>query len=97
MLSLLMMAEVFASGGKRNGTAGAQELLIPVSARGLAFSGSYVSGISGVDAIYYNPAGLGTLKYSIVGLSPSFFCPLCFKIFFLGQVFFLAKQFCLCW
>lgn len=68
LLSLLMMAEVFASGGKRNGTAGAQELLIPVSARGLAFSGSYVSGISGVDAIYYNPAGLSATPSSTEAL-----------------------------
>ncbi|HKB84811.1 MAG TPA: PorV/PorQ family protein [Ignavibacteriaceae bacterium] len=68
MLSLLMMAEVFASGGKRNGTAGAQELLIPVGARGLAFSGSYVSGISGVDAIYYNPAGLSATQNSTEAL-----------------------------
>ncbi len=68
MLSLLMMAEVFASGGKRNGTAGAQELLIPVGARGLAFSGSYISGITGVDAIYYNPAGLSAAKSSTEAL-----------------------------
>jgi hypothetical protein len=68
MLSLLMMAEVFASGGKRNGTAGAQELLIPVGARGLAFSGSYISGISGVDAIYYNPAGLSASPKSTEAL-----------------------------
>ena len=68
MLSLLMMAEVFASGGKRNGTAGAQELLIPVGARGLAFSGSYISGISGVDAIYYNPAGLSASQNSTEAL-----------------------------
>ncbi len=62
-LSLVMILAsstdiVFAGGGKRNGTAGAQELLIPVGARGLALNGSYVSGISGAEAIYYNPAGL---------------------------------------
>jgi hypothetical protein len=61
LLSILMMAEVFASGGKRNGTAGAQELLIPVGARGMAFNGAYISGLDGIDAIYYNPAGLGTM------------------------------------
>ncbi len=59
LLTLFLMVEVFASGGKRNGTAGAQELLIPVGARGLAFQGAYISGITGIDAIYYNPAGLG--------------------------------------
>ncbi len=61
LLSFLIALEAFASGGKRNGTAGAQELLIPVGARGMAFNGGYISGITGIDAIYYNPAGLGTL------------------------------------
>jgi len=49
---------LFAGGGRRNGTGGAQELLIPVGARGIALNGSYVAGITGLDAIYYNPAGL---------------------------------------
>lgn len=53
-----MFTDVFAGGGKRNGTAGVQELLIPVGARGLALSGSYTAGINGIDALYYNPAGL---------------------------------------
>jgi hypothetical protein len=55
----ILTTNIFAGGGRRNGTAGAQELLIPVSARGLAMSGAYVSGISGLDAIFYNPAGFG--------------------------------------
>jgi len=54
---------MFAGGGKRNGTAGAQELLIPISARGLAMSGADVSGISGLDAIFYNPAGFGSTAF----------------------------------
>lgn len=60
---ILLMAslniDTLAGGGKRNATAGAQELLIPVSARGLAMSGAYNAGLSGLDAIFYNPAGLG--------------------------------------
>jgi len=60
LLSLFLMVEVFASGGKRNGTAGAQELLIPVGARGMAFNGAYTAGLTGLDAIYFNPAGYGT-------------------------------------
>jgi hypothetical protein len=59
LLTIFFMIEVSASGGRRNGTAGAQELLIPVGARGMAFNGAYISGITGIDAIYYNPAGLG--------------------------------------
>jgi hypothetical protein len=59
LCTTLLTVNVFAGGGPRNGTAGAQELLIPVSARGLAMSGAYVSGITGLDAIFYNPAGFG--------------------------------------
>lgn len=56
---------LFASGGRRNATAGAQELLIPVGAQGIALGGSYVAGLTGLEAIYYNPAGLGGLKNDV--------------------------------
>lgn len=59
ILILTSIHFVIASGGRRNGTAGAQELLIPVGARGIALSGSYIAGLEGIEAIYYNPAGLG--------------------------------------
>jgi hypothetical protein len=59
LILITLSTNVFASGGQRNGTAGAQELLIPVSARGLAMGGAYISGITGLDAIFYNPAGFG--------------------------------------
>ena len=42
----------------RVGTAGAPELLIPVGARGVALGDAYVSGITGIEAIFWNPAGL---------------------------------------
>lgn len=58
-----LTTNMFAGGGQRNGTAGAQELLIPISARGLAMGGADVSGISGLDAIFYNPAGFGSSKF----------------------------------
>lgn len=64
VLSMFVMAEVFAGGGRRNGTAGAQELLIPVGARGLAFNGAYIAGLEGIESIYYNPAGVGFSKSS---------------------------------
>lgn len=56
---ILLATDIFGGGGRRNGTGGAQELLIPMSARGLAMSNAYTSGITGIDAIFYNPAGLG--------------------------------------
>ena len=47
-----------ANSGQWRGTAGAQELLIPVGSRGTALNGAFTSGINGVEAIYWNPAGL---------------------------------------
>ncbi len=59
-----LFVDTYAGGGKRNGTGAAQELMIPVSARGMALSGAYIAGIEGIDAIYYNPAGLGVTSNS---------------------------------
>lgn len=42
----------------RKGTTGADQLLIPVGARSIATGGTFVSTVNGVEAIYYNPAGL---------------------------------------
>lgn len=64
ILSVIMFAQASAGGGRRNGTAGAQELLIPVGAKGLAFNGAYLSGLKGVEAIFYNPAGLAASNLS---------------------------------
>jgi hypothetical protein len=58
MALALISATATAGGGDRTGTAGAPQLLIPVGARGIALGSSYSAGISGLNAIYYNPAGL---------------------------------------
>jgi len=42
----------------RKGTAGASELLIPVGPRGSALGDAVVGDASGIEAAYYNPAGL---------------------------------------
>jgi len=42
----------------RLGTAGAQELRIPVGTRGMGLGGSTVASNHGIESIYYNPAGL---------------------------------------
>ncbi|MGE5496460.1 MAG: PorV/PorQ family protein [Syntrophothermus sp.] len=65
MLILLMCiasANIYAGGDRRNGTGGAQELLLPVGARGLALNGANVAGLEGIEALFYNPAGLGVTK-----------------------------------
>lgn len=59
-----LSVDTFAGGGKRNGTSAAQELLLPVTARGMALSGAYLAGLDGIDAMFYNPAGLGVTDNS---------------------------------
>ncbi|HSP88396.1 MAG TPA: PorV/PorQ family protein [Ignavibacteriaceae bacterium] len=54
----LITSSVFAGDVSRKGTTGAEQLLIPVGARGIATSGAFIATFSGLEAIYYNPAGL---------------------------------------
>ena len=58
----VFISNTYAGGDRRNGSGGAQELLIPVGARGLATSGSYVAGLQGIESLFYNPAGLGAMN-----------------------------------
>lgn len=58
LVVLFSAINAFAGTGKRIGTAGAMELMIPVGARGTALGGNFTAGISGVDAMYWNPAGI---------------------------------------
>ena len=58
LIGLLTTGNLFASGGNRNGTAGATHLLIPVGARGIALGGSAIVNSSGLEALYYNPANV---------------------------------------
>jgi hypothetical protein len=56
---------------KRMGTAAASELLIPVGGRDLARGGSSISSSEGIEAIYWNPAGLGRMQKSAEGMFSS--------------------------
>lgn len=49
---------VYAGDPARKGTTGADQLLIPVGARSIATGGAFLSNVSGLESIYYNPAGL---------------------------------------
>lgn len=49
---------------KRTGTAAATELLIPVGARDLAMGGSTVATTKGIEALYWNPAGIARSEQS---------------------------------
>ena len=49
---------VFAGSSRRIGTAGAQELLIPIGSKGSALNGANQALSFGTDAIFWNPAGI---------------------------------------
>jgi hypothetical protein len=51
-------------GNKRIGTAAGSELLIPVGARDMAMGGASIATSWGIDAIYWNPAGLSRMTGS---------------------------------
>jgi opacity protein-like surface antigen len=59
---ILWSVLVYAGDPSRKGTTGADELLIPVGARGIATGGAFLSNISGLEALYYNPAGFSQGK-----------------------------------
>lgn len=49
---------------KRAGTNAASELLIPVGARYIAMGGASIATVSGVESIFWNPAGMATSDYT---------------------------------
>lgn len=62
VLLVLSLPAVYAGNANRTGTAGAPELLIPIGSRGTAMGGAVLTSVSGVEAVYWNPAGLATLE-----------------------------------
>jgi hypothetical protein len=58
VLLLLGTEGAFAGRGDKAGTSAAPELLIPVGARSIAMGNATASFAQGIDAIYWNPAGL---------------------------------------
>jgi len=58
IILLLATSSAFAGGGSRTGTAGASQLLIPVGPRGIAMGESNLVTASGVEALFWNPAGV---------------------------------------
>ncbi len=62
VLLAVSISPAFAGNALRMGTAGAQELLIPIGSRGTALGGSVIANTYGVESIYWNPAGLASLE-----------------------------------
>jgi hypothetical protein len=67
---LLSLAVFLFAGGEtiaqenRTGTNAASELLIPVGGRYLGMGGASIASVQGIEAIYWNPAGLSRSPYS---------------------------------
>ena len=57
-LSFVFAASIYAGDVSRKGTTGAEELLIPIGARGIATGGAFIANITGLESLFYNPAGL---------------------------------------
>jgi hypothetical protein len=68
-LILFGASVLYAANDNQFGTAGAQELRIPMGARNIAMAGAGIAGVTGVDAIYWNPAGLGGLQATQASLN----------------------------
>lgn len=67
-VAMVLMSENVQAQNQRIGTSAASELLIPVGGRDLALGGSSISTTEGVEAIYWNPAGLGRLGPAAEGI-----------------------------
>jgi hypothetical protein len=61
---LMITAGTAWAGSSRLGTAGAPEMRLPVGARSTALAGANVGDVSGVEALYFNPAGLAATDNS---------------------------------
>ena len=55
---ILIASTLFAGTIRSSGTAGAAQLLIPVGAENIAVSNANVATVSGVEALFQNPAGI---------------------------------------
>ncbi|HNW60234.1 MAG TPA: PorV/PorQ family protein [bacterium] len=60
---VVLAAQAFAGASNRAGTNAASELLIPVGARYIGMGGATAASAQGIDAIYWNPAGLDRVNY----------------------------------
>lgn len=61
LIILLIATSIYAGDVARKGTSGAEEVLIPVGARGIATGGSFLANVTGLESLFYNPAGLDVI------------------------------------
>ena len=63
-IAVMLLAVPALAQHQRVGAVAAPELLIPVGGRDMALGGSSLSTTNGVEALYWNPAGLGHMEGS---------------------------------
>jgi hypothetical protein len=64
LILLLGLDNAYAGGGNRTGTGGANQLLIPVGVRGIAMGEQGVATSNGLEALFWNPAGVAKMNNS---------------------------------
>jgi len=62
LILILISGTVYSGPRKKLGLSAAPELLIPVGSIGTSLQGSNLASTTGIDAMYWNPAGLSQLK-----------------------------------
>ncbi len=62
VLLVLGLSSAYAGNESRVGTAGALELTIPYGSRGAAMGGAVLSTVTGVESMYWNPAGMASME-----------------------------------
>lgn len=67
LVVFLGLSPMYAGDPARIGTAAGEQLLVPVGARSLALGGANIAYTKGLDAIYWNPAGLSSMKNTAAG------------------------------
>ncbi len=67
-LMLLVPSTSLAGRGDKAGTAAATELLVPIGAASIGMGNSAIATAVGIEAIYWNPAGLSRTTYGSMGM-----------------------------
>jgi hypothetical protein len=62
LVALVILPPVYGGDAARTGTAGGTQVLVPVGARNMAMAGSNVATVYGLEAMYWNPAGLSSME-----------------------------------
>jgi len=62
LIAMMGQSPLYGGDEARIGTAAGVQVEVPVGARGMAMAGADVASVQGLEALYWNPAGLGALS-----------------------------------